>query len=151
MVSLDFSKDFITFPFASEDNIAAILLQKNAKGFEQPISFFSKVLRDSELKYNILEKQPYALVKALKFFRIYLLHSKKLANVPNASVKEILTQHDSEGKRGHCIEKIMEYDVEISPTKLVKRQGVEKLLTDSNFQALRLNVVFNEVSKREKS
>ena len=89
-------------------------MQKNAKGLEQPISFFSKVLRNSELKYNSLEKQAYALVKALKFFRIYLLHSKNLTYVPNATVKDILTQSDSEGKRGHWIAKIMEYDLRSS-------------------------------------
>ena len=56
LVRPDFSKDFITFPFASEDSIAVVLLQKNVEGLEHPISFFSKVLRDSELKYISLEK-----------------------------------------------------------------------------------------------
>ena len=87
---------------------------------EQPISFFSKTLRDSELKYSTLEKQSYSLVKALKFFRIYVLHSKVIAYVPNAAIKDVLTQPDSEGKRGKWIANIMEYDVDIKPTKLVK-------------------------------
>ena len=43
LVRLDFSKDFITFYFASEDSMAVVLLQKKAEGLEQPISFFSKV------------------------------------------------------------------------------------------------------------
>ena len=77
LVSPYFTKEFLTFSFASEDTLAAILLQKNKDGVEHPIAFFSKTLRDSELKYNILEKQAYSLVKALKFFRIYVLHSKK--------------------------------------------------------------------------
>ena len=42
-----FSKDFITFSFSSEDTIETILLQNNLEGLEQPISFFSKFLRDS--------------------------------------------------------------------------------------------------------
>ena len=128
MVSPNFTKEFLTFSFASEDTIAAFLLQKNKEGLEQPIAFFSKTLRDSELKYSILEKQAYALVKALKFFRIYVLHSKVVSFVPNAAVKDVLTQPDSEGKRGKWIAKIMEYDVEIRPTKLVKGQGLAKLL-----------------------
>ena len=128
LVSLDFTKEFLTFYFASADTIAAVLLQKNKEGLEHPISFFSKTLRDSELKYSILEKQAYALVKALKFFRIYILHSKVISFVPNAAVKDILTQPDSEGKRGKWIAKIMEYEVEIRPTKLVKGQGLAKLL-----------------------
>ena len=67
LVSPDFTREFLTFSFASKDTIAAVLLQKNKEGLEQPIAFFSKTLRDSKLKYSILEKQAYALVKALNF------------------------------------------------------------------------------------
>ena len=119
LVSPDFTKEFLTFSFASEDTLAAVLLQKNKDGLEHQIAFFSKTLRDLDLKYNTLEKQAYSLVKALKFFRIYVLHSKVIAYVPNAVIKDVLTQPNSEGKRGKWIAKIMEYDVDIRPTKLV--------------------------------
>ena len=56
LVSPDFTKEFLSFYFAFEDTLAIVLLQKNKDGLEQPIAFFSKTLRDSELKYNILEK-----------------------------------------------------------------------------------------------
>ena len=69
--------------------------------------------------------------------------------MPNAAVKEILTQPDFEGKRGHWIAKIMEYDIEIKPTKLVKGQGLAKLITESNFQELGLNVVLDEIFEQE--
>jgi hypothetical protein len=39
-----------------------------------------------------------------------------------------LNQPDSDGKRGKWIEKIQEYDLEIKPTKLIKGQGLAKLL-----------------------
>ena len=81
------------------------------------------------------------MVKALKFFRIYVLHSKIIAYVPNTTIKDVLTQLDSEGKRGKWIAKIMEYDVDIKPTKLVKGQGLAKLLADSNCQALGLHLM----------
>ena len=74
-------------------------MQKGQQGIEQPISFFSRTLANSELKYNILEKQAYALVKAIKDFRIYILHSHIVAFVPNTVVKDILTQADPNGKR----------------------------------------------------
>ena len=76
------------------------------------------------------------MVKALKFFRIYVLHSKVISFAPNSAVKDVFTQPDSEGKRGRWIAKIMEYDVEIRPTKLVKGQGLAKLLVESNCQDL---------------
>ena len=71
LISPDFTKDFLVFSFASEHTIAGVLLQKNLQSMKQPIAFFSRVLRDSELKYNVIEKQAYALVKTL----IYALHS----------------------------------------------------------------------------
>jgi hypothetical protein len=38
---------------------------------EHPVAFFSKTQRDVELRYDIIEKQAYALIKSLKAFRIY--------------------------------------------------------------------------------
>lgn len=91
LISPDFKKDFIIFSFALEHTIAAILLQKNDQGYEQPIAFFSKSLRDDTLKYKIMEKQALALVKAIKYFRVYILYSHIIAYVPNSVVKDILT------------------------------------------------------------
>jgi hypothetical protein len=61
-------------------------LQKNSEGYEQPIAFFSKALRDAALNYNVMEKQDFALVKAIKDFRVYILHSHVIAYVPNTVV-----------------------------------------------------------------
>jgi hypothetical protein len=54
--SPDYLKDFLIFSFTSEHTITVVLLQKNEEGFEQPIAFSSKSLRDVELKYDIIEK-----------------------------------------------------------------------------------------------
>ena len=101
------------------------------------------------MKYNTLEKQAYSLVKSLKIFRIYVLHSKIIAYVPNVANKDVLTQPNSEGKRGKWIAKIMEYDVDIKPTKLVKGQGLDKLLADSNCQALGLHLMAEQPTQEE--
>jgi hypothetical protein len=139
LASPDYTKEFQIFSFASEHTIAVVLLQKNEEGFEQPIAFFSKSLRDAETRYDILEKQAYAMVKALKAFRTYVLHSRIIAYVPTSSVKDILVQPDSDGRRGRWLAKIQEFDLEVKPTKLVKGQGLEKLLAESNFRALGIN------------
>jgi hypothetical protein len=106
-----------------------LLLQKTQAGHEKPISFFNKSLQDVELKYEILEKKAYALVKALKAFRVYVLQSNITTYVPRSGVKEILVQPDSEGKRGKWIVKLLEYDLHINPTLLTKGQGIFKLLS----------------------
>jgi hypothetical protein len=86
-----------------------------------------------------MEKQAYAMVKVLNPFRTYVLHSKVIVYIPTSSVKEILVQSDSDGKRGRWLAKIQEFDLEIKPTRLVKGQGLAKILAESNFRALRIN------------
>jgi hypothetical protein len=139
LASLDYLKEFLIFLFSSEHTIATILLQKNKEGFEQPIAFFSKILRDAELKYGKMENQAYAMVKALKSFRTYVLHFKIISYVPTSSIKDILVQPDSDEKRGRWLAKIQEFDLEVKPTKLIKGQGLAKLLAESNYRALRIN------------
>eukprot|EP00253_Pinus_taeda_P030713 PITA_30713 len=140
LISPDYTQDFLLFSFASKYTMAAVLMQKKDE-HERPITFFSQTLRDAALKYNIIEKQALALVKALKDFRVYILHSHILAYVPNTVVKDVLVQTDLEGRRGKWIATLLEYDVEIKLTKLVKGQGLAKLMAESNLHALDINLI----------
>lgn len=74
------------------------------------------------------------------------------AFVPTAAVKDILIQGDSEGKRRRWIAKIQEYDLDIRPTKMIKGQGLARILSESNHQALGINLsmIANEESENEK-
>ena len=128
LISPDYTKGFCIFSFASYDTMAAMLLQKYDEFLDHPISFFSKTLGDVELKYDPIENQAYALIKSLKAFRVYILHAKILAYVPSAAVKDVLTQPDIDGKRAKWISKLIEFDIEVKPTKLVKGQGLFKLM-----------------------
>jgi hypothetical protein len=69
------------------------------------------------------------LVKSFKSFRVYILHSRIIAYVPSTSVKEILIQPDINGKRSKWISKIMDFDLEMKPTMLVKGKCLSRLLT----------------------
>ena len=77
---------------------------------------------------------------AIHPFRVYILHSHIISFVPHTVVKDILSQY-FDGKRGKWIVVILEYDLEIRPTKLIKGQGLEKLMVESNFQALDMKMV----------
>ena len=150
LISPDYSKDFLIFSFASCDTVATVLLQKNDQGQEQPIAFYRKALRDAELRYEIMEKHAYALVKALKAFRVYVLHSKVTAYVPLTFVKDILVQPKIDGRRSKWIAKILEFDLEIRPTKLIKGQGLAKLLAEANCKALGMDFI-NAKSKNQQN
>ena len=81
------------------------------------------------------------MVKAHKDFRVYVFHSKVIAYVPSGSVKDILIQPNIYRTRGKWIAKILEFDLEIKPTKLVKGQGLSKLLAESNYEALGISFI----------
>ena len=59
--------------------------------------------------------------------------------VPSVATKDILTQVEPDGRRAKWIATLLEYDIEIRPTKLVKGQGLARLMTQSNHEALRIN------------
>jgi hypothetical protein len=66
-------------------------------------------------------------------------HSKIIAYVPTNAIKDILVQPDGDGRRGRWLDKIQEFDLEVKPTKLVKGQGLARLLAESNFIVLGMN------------
>jgi hypothetical protein len=78
-------------------------------------------------------------VKAIKDFRVYIIHSHIIAYVPNVVVNNILIQDNPDGRRGKWISVILEYDIDIKPTNLIKGQGLAKLMVESNFHALDIN------------
>ena len=119
--------------------MVVVLLEKDDEGLNHPIAFFSKTLRYAEIKYDPIEKQAYALITSLKTFRIYILHAKVLAYVPSATVKDVLTQPDIDGKRAKWISKLIEFDVEVKPTKLVKGLGLAKLMAKENCELMGIN------------
>ena len=81
---------------------------------------------------------------------MYILHSHIIAHVLNSAINDILTQPDLEGQRGKWIEVLLEYDLEIKPTKLIKGQGLAKLMAQSKCDALNLHMIL-ELSIEEQN
>ena len=148
LISPDYTQDFIIFSFASEHTMAGVFMQKRDQ-IEKPIAFLSRTIRDATLRYDIIEKKELALIKALKDFRVYILHSHTIAYVPNAAVKDVLMQIDPKGRRGKSIAAMLECDLEINPTKLIKGQGLEKLMAQSNLRALDINLIIVVVEEED--
>jgi hypothetical protein len=63
LINPNYSKDFFIFSFSSFETLVLVLIQKNTEGLEHPISFFSRALRDAEMRYDIMEKKAYTLAK----------------------------------------------------------------------------------------
>ena len=100
-MSPNFTKDFILYTFATVNSYAAVLTQKNNEGCEVPISFLSSTFKNSEMNYCEIDKQAFAIFKAVKYFRAYLIKSKTKVIVPYTAVKNLLVQEELGEKRAH--------------------------------------------------
>lgn len=89
--------------------------------------------------------------KGIEIFSVYILHSLILAYVPNVDVKDGFVQTNPEGRRGKWIATLLEYDMEIKPKKLIKGQGLAKLMAKSNLHALDINLIAAMFEEDEES
>ena len=62
----DHTKPFILEVDASQYTLGAVLSQKNEKGRNQPVGYFSKTLIPAECNYNIYDRELLALVRSLQ-------------------------------------------------------------------------------------
>ena len=82
------------YTFASDDSLAAVLTQKVDGGDEYPISFISTGLQGAELNYLVVDKQAYAVFKAVKQFRPYILKNRTKVIVPHPVVQSLFVQRN---------------------------------------------------------
>lgn len=106
LTSLDYRKPFYLYSFASDHSVAGVLTQKDDEDKEKPIAFMSAPLKDAALNYSLLDKQAYALVRAVKKFCHYILRSQIIAIVLDLTIKNLLTQQELGCNEGigspHC-------------------------------------------------
>ena len=95
-----------------------MLVQNDDEGIKKPIVFLSRSLKDYQLRYTPLEKQTFSLVKAIKDFKPFIVHTHTIVYVLLAPVKAILGQVEPSGKWASWLTKIQEFDVDIKPVKI---------------------------------
>eukprot|EP00253_Pinus_taeda_P034745 PITA_34745 len=127
-----FSDPFILYTFASDRSYATILTQANQEKEEATIAFFSSNLQEAELNYSDVEKQAYAVFKAIKYFRPFLLKTHTKIIVSFLAIRNILVQKDVGEKRANWVTALQEYDVEIKLASIVKGQGFCKMLAGAS-------------------
>ena len=98
-------------------------------GGEFPISFMSTGLQGAKLNYPAINKQAYAVFKAVKQSRPYILKIRTKVIVPYPAVTSLFVQKELGERRGNWVTALQEYDLEFKPASIVKGQGLCKLMT----------------------
>jgi hypothetical protein len=102
------------------------------------------------LDYPEVEKQSYVVFKDVKQFRPYLLKSRTKVIVPYFVVRNLLVQKDLGEKRVDWITTLQEYDLDIKMTKIVKGQGLCKLVIELVSDKAQEDTVYQEKCLFEK-
>ena len=85
----DSSFDTILTTDACDYALGAVLAQKHPSG-ERPIAFVSRALTTTEQKYSMWEKELFAIVWAIKYFRPYLLNHEFVVKSDNKPSTQLL-------------------------------------------------------------
>ena len=91
----------------------------------------SSNFKGAELNYHEVDKQAFAVFKAVKHFRPYLLKSKTKIIFLYSLVKKLLVQKDLGEKRAPWMTALQEYDLEIKPPTIAKGQRLCKLAAEA--------------------
>ena len=98
-------------------------------GAQAHITFMSIPFKDHKLRYSHVQEHLYALVRAMKNFKFYILHSHAIVYVSDIMVKSILTKYYVGCNiKGSWFMKVQECGIEIIPIKIFKGGGLCKLL-----------------------
>ena len=97
-----------------------MLTHKEDRGDEFPISFMSTGLQGAELNYPAVDKQAYAVFKAVKQFRPYILKNQTKVIVPHLVVRSLFVQKELGERRGNWVIALWEYGLEFNPASIVK-------------------------------
>ena len=129
--SRDFSKIFILYTFTLDSSLAAVIMQKDSNNDERPISFMRTGLQGAELNYPKIEKQAYAVYKAVKHFRPYILTNHVIVFVPHPAVRSRFMQQELGERRGKWMACLQEYDLEFKLTHTVKGQRLCQMVAEA--------------------
>ena len=87
-------------------------------------------LQGGELNYPTMDKQAYAVFKAINQFRSHILKKRTKVIVPHPAVRSLFIQKELGERRGNSVTYLQEYDLEFKPKSIVKGQGLCKLMAE---------------------
>ena len=132
----DFSKVFEVACDASGIGIGGVLSQEN-----HPVAFFSEKLNEAKIRYSTYDKEFYALVQALKYWRHYLLPHEFMLYSDHEALRYLNSQKKLNPRHAKWVEYIQAYTF-----VLKHRAGTENKVADAlSRRSLLLSTIKTEV------
>ncbi|XP_043717572.1 uncharacterized protein LOC122665485 [Telopea speciosissima] len=109
----------------ASDYAMGVVLGQRVDGKPSVIYYASRSLSDAQLNYTITEKELLGMVFALDKFCSYLLGSKVIVFSDHATLRHLLSKHDTKPRLFHWILLLQEFNLEIWDKK-----GSENVVAD---------------------
>ena len=129
----DFTKVFEVACYASGVGIGGVLSQEG-----HPIAFFSEKLNDAKRRYSTYDKEFYAIVQSLRFWRFYLLPTEFVLFSDHQALRYLNSQKKLNARHAKWVEFLNEYSFVIN-----HRSGIENKAADA---LSRLTVTLHRMS-----
>ena len=113
LVLPDMEQPFALQTDASDVGVGAVLTQRDSKGDEHVVAYYSRTLGDAETRYSTFEKEALAALLALKHFRVYLLSKPFVLETDNRALTFILNLKEPPGRIARWIVQFQEYNFTI--------------------------------------
>ncbi|GJR40630.1 putative CCCH-type zinc finger family protein [Tanacetum coccineum] len=104
----DFQEVFEVHCDASGVGIGGVISQKC-----RPIAFFSEKLNDTRRKYSTYDKEFYAIVRSLEYWRHYLVSKEFILYSDHEALKYINGQHKLKPRHAKCVKFLQAYSFSI--------------------------------------
>ena len=129
----DFTKVFEVACDTSGVGIGGVLSQEG-----HPIAFFSEKLNDAKRRYSTYDKEFYAIVQSLRFWRFYLLPTEFVLFSDHQALRYLNSQKKLNARHAKWVEFLNEYSFVIN-----HRSGIENKAADA---LSRLTVTLHRMS-----
>ncbi|XP_022851304.1 uncharacterized protein LOC111373062 [Olea europaea var. sylvestris] len=112
----------------SQNAVSGVLVEEKGK-VQQPIYYVSKVLLDTETRYNLAEQLALALIVTARKLRQYF-QSHPIIVLTNQPLKHILQRPDVSGRLLKWAIELGEFDIEFKPRPSIKTQALADFIAE---------------------
>lgn len=111
--SPDYTKPFEIHTDASNYAIGACLCQRDDKGIEKPISFFSNKLTDTQQRWSTIEKEAFAVIASLQKFDVMVFGSSINLYTDHNPLTYLVQSVPKSGKLTRWALALQRYDISV--------------------------------------
>ncbi|XP_022857110.1 uncharacterized protein LOC111378175 [Olea europaea var. sylvestris] len=122
----------------SQNAVSGVLVMEKGR-VQQPIYYVSKVLLDTETRYNLVEQLALALIVTVRKLRQYF-QSHPIIVLTNQPLKHILQRPDVSGRLLKWAVELGEFDIEFKPRPSIKAQALADFIAELTPKTERLEV-----------